>query len=355
MTPRTIQRDASSRSVLRPLKGPLRSAPLVAAVSAALLAGCGGGGGHARSSAPAPNASAAGLQQQFVAAVSRVSPSVVQVERSGGLGSGIVFDKAGDIVTNNHVVGNAKAFRVTFSDGSRADGKLVGTFPPDDLAVIRASAPKLHPAIFADSSKLKVGDFALAVGNPLGLRSSVTQGIVSSLGRTVGEGNGVTLPSAIQTSAAINPGNSGGALVDLSSEVIGIPTLAALDPQLGGAQAPGIGFAISSNTVRDIANQLVKHGRVVSSGRAYLGVSVATLQGGGVLVRSVVANGPAATAGIKPGEVISAVNGKPTQTADVLQQVLAPLTPGQTVKLEVAPPAGSPATVTVKLGQLPGS
>src|SRR6058998_762312 len=124
------------------------------------------------------------------------------------------------------------------------------------------------PAAFADSSKVRVGEFALAIGNPLGLRSSVTEGIVSSLGRTVSEGNGVALSSAIQTSAAINPGNSGGALVDLHARVIGIPTLAALDPELGGSQAPGIGFPIPSNTVKKIADQLIANGRVVRSGRA---------------------------------------------------------------------------------------
>jgi S1-C subfamily serine protease len=125
------------------------------------------------------------------------------------------------------------------------------------LAVVRLTGTTPPPAAFADSSKLQVGDLALAIGNPLGLASSVSQGIVSSTGRSVSEGNGVTLKSAIQTSAAINPGNSGGALVNLSDQVIGIPTLAATDPQLGGGAAPGIGFAIPSNTVRQVANQLI--------------------------------------------------------------------------------------------------
>jgi S1-C subfamily serine protease len=176
---------------------------------------------------------------------------------------------------------------------------------------------------------------------------------VSSLGRTVSEGNGIALPSAIQTSAAINPGNSGGALVDLQGRVIGIPTLAALDPQLGGAQAPGIGFAIPSNVAKRIADQLISKGHVVKSGRAYLGVRVATIVGGGVLVSAIVPGGPAAKAGIKPGDVILEVNGQPTPTADVLVSVLADLHPGQQVPVKLVR-HGKEVTVTVTLGELSG-
>jgi S1-C subfamily serine protease len=211
------------------------------------------------------------------------------------------------------------------------------------------------PASFADSSKIEVGDVALAIGNPLGLRSSVTEGIVSSLGRTVSEGNGVVLASAIQTSAAINPGNSGGALVNLAGQVIGIPTLTALDPELGGAQAPGIGFAIPSNTVRRIADQLIEKGSVERSGRAFLGVRVSSIVGGGVLVAGVTPGGPAAKAGIKPGEIIVAVDGKPTSTADVLVAVLAGLKPGQRVSVKILQRNGKVRTVIVTLGDLHGS
>jgi putative serine protease PepD len=142
---------------------------------------------------------------------------------------------------------------------------------PGDLAVVRLADARPEPATFADSSKIAVGQFALAIGNPLGLQSSVTQGIVSSVGRTVSEGNGVTLPSVIQTSAEINPGNSGGALVDIQGRVIGIPTLAATDPEFNGAPAPGIGFAIPSSTVKSVAGKLVSSGRMPRSGRAFLG------------------------------------------------------------------------------------
>ncbi|MFL5724474.1 MAG: S1C family serine protease, partial [Chloroflexota bacterium] len=164
--------------------------------------------------------------------VDRVSPSVVVIETTGGLGSGIVFDSDGDITTNAHVVGDATTFRVTLADGRQFPGKLVGTFPANDLAVIKFSAPNLQPATFADSSKLEVGQIVMAVGNPLGLQSSVTQGIISAVGRDVAEPGGATLPGTIQTSAAINPGNSGGALVDINGDVVGIPTLAAVDQEL---------------------------------------------------------------------------------------------------------------------------
>jgi S1-C subfamily serine protease len=160
------------------------------------------------------------------------------------------------VVTNAHVVGNATRSVVTLASGDSHPAIVVGTDRGQDLALIRFMGGRPRPATFADSSKLQVGDIALAIGNPLGLRSSVTQGIVSAVGRSVPEGNGVTLSSVIQTSAEVNPGNSGGALVDLSGRVIGIPTLSALDPGMGGSEAPGIGFAIESNTVRKVVGAL---------------------------------------------------------------------------------------------------
>jgi putative serine protease PepD len=189
-----------------------------------------------------------------------VSPQVVEVQTSVGLGSGVVFDARGDIVTNAHVVGDAHRFAVRLMGGEKHPATLVGSDPSHDLAVIRLVAARPTPATFADSASLDVGDLVLAIGNPLGLRSSVTEGIVSSLGRTVAEGNGVTLSPVIQTSAAINPGNSGGALVDLTGHVIGVPTLAALDPEFGATEAPGIGFAIPSNTVEQVAARLIAAG-----------------------------------------------------------------------------------------------
>jgi S1-C subfamily serine protease len=197
------------------------------------------------------------LQAKFTRIVQIVSPQVVEIRTSTGLGSGIVYDTGGDIVTNAHVVANAKKVTIRLPDGSTHPGTVVGASTGNDLAVVRLAGVTTHPATFADSSKLQIGDLVLAMGNPLGLASSVSQGIVSSTGRSVSEGNGVTLHSVIQTSAAINPGNSGGALVNLSGQVIGIPTLAAIDPDMGNSAAPGIGFAIPSNSVRRVADQLI--------------------------------------------------------------------------------------------------
>jgi putative serine protease PepD len=301
----------------------------------------------------AANSIGAQLQNAFVSVYRKVSPSVVQIQTSEGLGSGIVFDSKGDIVTNYHVVGTSKTFTVTTSTGKQFKGTLVGTFQADDLAVIKISGANLHPAIFADSSKLRVGDIAMAIGNPLGLQSSVTEGIVSALGRDEPEGNGVVLQNSIQTSAAINPGNSGGALVNIGGSVIGIPTLAASDPQLGGAAA-GIGFAIPSSTVTSIASQIIQNGHVINSGRPYLGVRVGDT-GSGAYVGTVTAGGPAADAGLKAGDVITAIDGKPTPSADDLGTVLAGFKPGQTVTLKVTRQSGATDQIQVTLGQYPGT
>ena len=338
-----------------------RLALTVAALVAALvLAGCSTttttGSASSSTALPAVDVapSALALQQQFVKVVKQVGPSVVLIQTSQGLGSGIVLDANGDVVTNDHVVQGASGFQVTLADGKQSQAQLVGTFPADDLAVLHVDAAGLHPAAFADSSSLQVGDVALAIGNPLGLQSSVTEGIVSALGRTVNEDNGVALPDVIQTSAAINPGNSGGALVDLQGQVIGIPTLAATDPQLGGSAAPGIGFAIPSNTVRDIAAQLISQGKVTNSHRAWLGVEVAATTSGGLLVARVVPGGPAVKAGIRAGELITAVQGTATPDPATLADVLAGLRPGQTVQVAVVGPGGAHRTVRVTLGQFPG-
>jgi putative serine protease PepD len=304
------------------------------------------------SAATQPTMSGVSLQDAFVSVNRRVSPSVVQIETSDGLGSGIVFDGKGNIVTNAHVVGTAKTFRVTTPAGKILTGKLVGVFTQDDVAVIKVVGRTLRPATFGDSNALEVGDIAMAIGNPLGLQSSFTEGVVSALGRDESEGNGVTLRNAIQTSAAINPGNSGGALVNISGQVIGIPTLAASDPQLGGAAA-GIGFAIPGNDVRDYANQIIAHGRVIDTHRAYLGIRIGPTNAG-VYVGSVTPGGPASKAGIKVGDVITAVDGKPTPTPDVLGTALAAKKPGQVVTLSILGQDGRKRSAKVTLGQYPG-
>jgi putative serine protease PepD len=290
----------------------------------------------------------------FERVVARAAPSVVQIRGSRGLGSGIVYDDAGHVVTNAHVVAGSTKFVVTAPDGSNHPATLRGTFPEGDLAVIAVSGVHLPPARFADSSKVQTGEYALAIGNPLGLRSSVTQGIVSSTSRTVSEGGGVALPSAIQTSAAINPGNSGGALVDSTGAVIGVPTLAALDPELGNSAAPGIGFAISSNTVRSIAPQLIADGSVSMTGRAWLGVDLRTAPTGGVLVAAVTRGGPAAKAGIHDGDEMVQIGGQPATSVDAVAVALAQQQPGDTVAVEVDGPSGQ-QTMQVTLGQLPSA
>ena len=268
------------------------------------------------------------LQADFVRAVATVRPSVVEISTPNGLGSGVLYDNKGDVVTNAHVVGSDTSFTVSFSNGKTVPGHLVGTYVPDDIAVISVAAAKgLTPARFGNSSSLPVGDIVLAIGNPLGLSSSVTDGIVSFNGRAVSEGNGVVLPDLIQTSAAINPGNSGGALVNLSGRVVGIPTLAATN---GDAAAPGLGFAIPARTVALIAPQLISKVAVTAAGHAALGINAtdAFSLGGeriGVLVKAVQDNGPAAKAGIAPSELITAYK----RLADEASH-RAPNGPGQT-------------------------
>jgi S1-C subfamily serine protease len=327
---------------------------------------CSGGG----AAAPSPSAAAStpvpvgplALEQQYERVVATVLPSVVQISTAQGLGSGVVFDARGDIVTNAHVVGTAKNVQVRLASGSKAlAARVIGVFAPDDLAVIRVSgaAGSLRPAAFGASSAVRVGEIVLAMGNPLGLTGTVTDGIVSATGRTVaeGEGNSAVLISAIQTSAAINPGNSGGALVSLSGQVIGIPTLAASDPQLGGA-AVGIGFAIPSDTVTSIARQLIATGSVARSGRAALGITAETVanasgQPAGVGVVKVTPGGAAAKAGIQAGDIILGIGGQATDSVTALQSVLATRKPGDQVQVRISRD-GTQSTVTVTLGTLTG-
>jgi len=292
------------------------------------------------------------LQAQMVAVIKQVSPSIVVIETATGLGSGIIYDNNGDIVTNAHVVGTSKTFKVTLANGKVYNGTLVGSYTADDIAVVHITAPGLSPATFGDSSKLSVGDFVMAMGNPLGLQSSVTEGIVSALGRQVTEPAGNALPDAIQTSAAINPGNSGGALVDLNGNVVGIPTLEATDQ---GSAAAGIGFAISSNRAKTIADQLIAGGKVTNSGRAYMGVEMRdSLQGTGPVVVALTSGGPAATAGVLVGDVIVSIDGTATADSSAVGEAIAAHKPGDSVKVSVQHQDGTNATITLTLGQLPG-
>jgi S1-C subfamily serine protease len=336
-----------------------------AAVVALAVAGCtssnGGSAGSSSSPGSAP-AAAASLESAYEQVIGQVLPSVVEIRTSSGLGSGVVYDNKGDIVTNAHVVGSNQQFEVLASGSATSmPATLVYSYPPNDLAVIRLSGDQqLKPATFGNSSDVRVGQIVLAMGNPLGLEATVTNGIVSATGRTVSEpvsadSPGATLPDAIQTSADINPGNSGGALVNLKNEVVGIPTLAAVSPQEGGA-APGIGFAINSNQVKRLADQIIATGTVTNSGRAALGVRITTVvdQSGqpvGVGVVDVVPGGPAAAAGIQPGDLIVSVDGKKTPSPEALGAVLAELKPGQTVTVTVQR-GGAQQDLKVTLGEL---
>lgn len=310
--------------------------PLTAAfATATLLAGCSGSGAShsspAQANAAAPKKAEAprradgnGLQADYERVIKDVLPSVVQIDAANSLGSGIVYDAQGHIVTNAHVVGGEKTFKVSTATGGGAIGaKLVAAYPEQDLAVIKLdSVPNgLKPARFGDSTKVAMGQIVLAMGSPLGLSSSVTQGIVSATGRTVtesraGGGTGATIGNMVQTSAAINPGNSGGALVNLDSEVIGIPTLAATDPEMGGSAAPGIGFAIPVSMVKTVADQIIKNGKVTDSGRAALGVTGRTVvdsdyRPAGVAVVEVKGAGRPTRRGSRPG-TSSPGSGTPT-------------------------------------------
>ena len=221
----------------------------VAALTAALALSLVPAAGAAK--AP-PAGSVASLQSQLIQVVKKVAPSVVQIETQDGLGSGVVFDKRGHVVTNAHVVGDAAKVTVTLASGKRYPGSVVSTFRAGDLAVVKIAAPNLRPIAVAPSSKLQVGSFALAIGNPLGLRSSVTQGIVSALDRSIDTEQG-HLDGLLQTDAAISSGNSGGPLANAAGEVVGINT--AVASSNGTMQASNIGFVIPIAQALSIAQQ----------------------------------------------------------------------------------------------------
>lgn len=249
-----------------------------------------------------------------------------------GLGSGVIVESNGLIVTNNHVVSKADEIKVFLSDKREFKAKLIGTDAKTDIAVLKIEAEGLHTIPWADSDKLEVGEFVLAVGNPFGLTQTVTLGIVSALGRAAGIAE---YEDFIQTDAAINPGNSGGALVNARGELAGINT--AIYSQSGGNM--GIGFAVPSNLARSVVEQLVKHGKVV---RGWLGVSIQDLspelapQFGlsdpkGVLISEVLDGSPAKRAGLERGDVILEYEGKPVENATQLRNAVAQTVVGKKV------------------------
>lgn len=315
------------------------------------------------------------LQQDVQNVAKAVAPSVVKitatVSNGQSIGSGNVLTSDGYIVTNDHVVQGASSFTVQTSNGKTYTAQLIGEAPQDDLAVIKIAATGLKPIAFADSSQLQVGEFSIAIGNPLDLGESVTFGVVSRLNQSASEapsGPAGTLTGLIQTSAPINPGNSGGALVNLKGQLIGIPTLAAINPESRGSTT-SLGFAISSNRVQFVAQQLIAQGKVTSTGQSFLGIeaqdvtpSVAAANGlsvqSGVLVRSFVNDAagasPAQAAGLQSGDVITAVNGTTVTNNSDLAGVMQNLKPGAKATLTVAR-GNSTVTITVTLGERPVS
>ena len=285
-------------------------------------------------------------------AVGRVSPSVVNIEvhqaagqtRSGeprerrGGGSGFVFTPDGLVLTNSHVVHDAKRMEVTLADGRRMPATAIGDDPASDLAVIRVDEPGLIAASLGDSQQLRVGQLVVAIGNPYGFQSTVTAGVVSALGRSLRSYSGRLIDDVVQTDAPLNPGNSGGPLVDSLGRVIGVNTATILPAQ-------GICFAIGINTAKFVASRLLRDGRIR---RSFIGVSAQTVpvhrrvvrfydlpKETGALVISVEENSPAKRGGLREGDVIVALDGHPVAGVDDLHRVLTDVRVGLSSALTV--------------------
>jgi serine protease Do len=276
-------------------------------------------------------------------------------QREDALGSGVIVSPDGYILTNNHVIDGATTVRVTLADKRQLEAKVIGSDPKTDIAVLKVNASGLSAITIGDSSKVQVGDYALAIGDPFGVGQTVTMGIVSAMNR----GNlGIEdYEDFIQTDAPINPGNSGGALVNDRGELIGINT-AILSHGSGGNE--GIGFAVPVNLAREVMDQIMDHGKV---NRAYLGVVIQDVTPGiakamglndmkGVLVGDVSPSGPAQRSGIQRGDVILEINGKPVTDSRELRMSISMMKPDATVKLRILR-NGNQSDMTVNLGNLP--
>jgi len=261
----------------------------------------------------------------------------MQEERQIGLGSGVIASPAGYLLTNNHVIEGADDIEVALADGRTAKAKVVGTDPDSDVAVLKIELDRLPTIDFSNIDNAQVGDVVLAIGNPFGVGQTVTAGIISALGRTQLGIN--TFEDFIQTDAAINPGNSGGALVDANGNLLGINT--AIYSRTGGSL--GIGFAIPASTARQVMESLIKEGRVV---RGWIGVEPRDLTPEiaetlnlpirqGVLITGVLQNGPASAGGIRPGDVVVAIAGKPIANTSQLLNAVAGLKPQTSASIGV--------------------
>jgi putative serine protease PepD len=331
----------------------------VSAISAGAFAAGALIGGDAGTVAPLPAVSGEPIkpnkgQSQAGAIYAKASPAVVSVRTSAGSGTGFLIDRNGTFVTNAHVVASATRVILRFGpDGASIDAQVRGVDASSDLAVLRidpASVPKhVAPLQFADSRAVRVGDVAIAIGNPLGLDRTATEGIVSGLGRTIEAPNHYQIDDVIQTDAPINPGNSGGPLLDASARVIGINSQIATAGSSGNI---GIGFAVPSNTIRQVVPKLEK-GQTIA--RPYLGVSTQPASGpipDGAEVQSVVSGGPADGA-LSPGDVIVRIDGAAVRDPEGVAKAVGTHKPGDAVKIEVRSSTGSSHTVKVKLGTRP--
>jgi len=277
-------------------------------------------------------------------------------QRSGGEGSGVVYDTKGDILTDEHVVTGADSVSVRFQDGRSAPAKVLGTDSSTDVAVIRVNVPasELHPIPLADSSAAQVGDPVVAIGSPFGLPETTTTGVVSAVGRSITAPNNYTITNAIQTDAAINPGNSGGPLLDANAHVLGLND----QIQTNSGSNAGVGFAIPSNTVRRIADGIIA-GQPVK--HAYVGVSLQQSSTGGAKISTgpdaqgnppVVPGSPAARAGLQPGDLVTAINGKKISSTEQFIATVDSYSPGDTITFTIER-GGKTQDVKVTLGTRP--
>ena len=343
-----------------------RALPIGAALAigvgagAAIYAGSTGGSSHATTTvvASVPAQPAAATTTSLIQLYKNVAPGVVDivVNTSGGgfgdqgaqaEGSGFVVDTSGDIVTNQHVVAGQNGIKVTFQDGKTAKATVVGTDPSTDIAVIKVNvdASELHPLTFGSSAAVEVGQSVAAIGSPFGLPETLTSGIISSLNRTISAPNNFSISGALQTDAPINHGNSGGPLLNSSGQVIGVN--AQIESDSGGND--GVGFAIPSDAVKSVADTIIAGGKVE---HAYLGVTIGTASSGGAQVSTVKADTPAAKAGLKAGDVITALDGSTVATADDLTAKVSAHKSGDKVTLTITR-NGSTQKITVTLGTRP--
>jgi serine protease DegS len=308
--------------------------------------------------AEAVGASAAAVANIYTERVYNLPRSAAgRTVRGRALGSGVVIDRQGHVVTNWHVIADADQIRVQLADGRIAVPELVGTDPETELALLKIDLPDLPEIRLGRSDTLKVGDVVLAIGNSLGLSQTVTMGIVSATGR--GQLGVTIFEDFIQTDAAINAGNSGGALVNASGELVGINT-AVIDIGPDRTAPEGLGFAIPVNLVRGVMQQLIAHGRVI---RGYLGVDdpenvpadqaklLGIDDGSAVLVTGV--SGPAAAAGLRPGDVLTHIDGERMYTREQAMGVVAGSQPGERVEIRVVRPNGEPFTTDAVLEERP--